>query len=364
MNNDNETTPARRSETLYCTEGGADKQYSVTMHRVDGGLWMVICYNGRRGGTQTPQVKTPAAVLLAEAERLYARIFREKLAKGYVRGEAAPAVALPGSAPAAPPATREYQPMLLNAIGPAEAEKLLADPLWLMQQKADGVRAVVTVAVSGGVAAVSRTGKPVALTAEIASALLAVFEGGAVIDTEVCGASLVIFDVLDIGGVDFRPYPCETRADAVDALAPGARPCLSFIQTARTGLEKRLVLAALRAAGAEGVVFKRRTASYSAGRPNSGGPALKWKFIATASVRVLLGGNSKRSVEIGLADGTRVGSVTIPPNHKVPAVGAVIEVEYLYAMRGGSLIQAVYKGVREDVEPDTAAALQYKGEAL
>ena len=43
-------------------------------------------------------------------------------------------------------------------------------------------------------------------------------------------------------------------------------------------------------------------------------------------------------------------------------VGTVIEVTYLYAFRGGSLVQAVYKGIRSDVEADGAEQLQYKGE--
>jgi hypothetical protein len=43
-------------------------------------------------------------------------------------------------------------------------------------------------------------------------------------------------------------------------------------------------------------------------------------------------------------------------------IGTVIEVAYLYAFRGGSLVQAVYKGIRNDVEADSAEKLQYKGE--
>jgi hypothetical protein len=35
--------------------------------------------------------------------------------------------------------------MLLNSIGPEQAEALIRDPVWFMQQKADGVRAIVTI---------------------------------------------------------------------------------------------------------------------------------------------------------------------------------------------------------------------------
>ena len=121
----------------------------------------------------------------------------------------------------------------------------------------------------------------------------------------------------------------------------------------------------LREGGAEGVVFKDRNAPYSAGRPHAGGPALKWKFTASASV-VVAGHHleGKRSVQMALSDGARVGHVAIPAWHgSLPVVGTVIEVAYLYAFRGGSLIQAVYKGIRSDVEADSAEQLQYKGEA-
>ena len=57
-----------------------------------------------------------------------------------------------------------------------------------------------------------------------------------------------------------------------------------------------------------------------------------------------------------------VGNVTIPPNHKIPVVGAVIEVRYLYAFRGGSIYQPVYLGARTDItaEECSTAQLKYK----
>jgi bifunctional non-homologous end joining protein LigD len=55
--------------------------------------------------------------------------------------------------------------------------------------------------------------------------------------------------------------------------------------------------------------------------------------------------------------------VKIPAKHgRLPVIGTIIEVGYLYAFRGGSLVQSVYKGIRRDVEADSAAQLQYKGE--
>ena len=113
----------------------------------------------------------------------------------------------------------------------------------------------------------------------------------------------------------------------------------------------------------EGVVFKRLNAPYSPGRPNSGGPQLKHKFYATLSASVAKV-NPQRSVELRLLgkDGWQsAGNVTIPANHPIPSVGAVVEVRYLYAFReSGCLYQPTYLGVRKDVEHHECIAAQLK----
>ena len=55
------------------------------------------------------------------------------------------------------------------------------------------------------------------------------------------------------------------------------------------------------------------------------------------------------------------GNVTIPANQKVPAVGAVLDVRYLYAYReSGCLYQPTFLGVRQDVEAHECVASQLK----
>lgn len=138
---------------------------------------------------------------------------------------------------------------------------------------------------------------------------------------------------------------------------------------------KRAMLAALKAEGAEGIVFKRRDGRYVPGRPEKGGDALKHKFTKTASV-VVNKHNAKRSVAmevygpeaVGALSPIRwhaIGNVTIPPNAAIPPVGAVIEVRYLYGFRGGSLFQPVYLGVRDDQDAGdcTLAQIKFKAEA-
>lgn len=64
--------------------------------------------------------------------------------------------------------------------------------------------------------------------------------------------------------------------------------------------------------------------------------------------------NDKRSVELRLLNGQGwipIGNVTIPPNFKVPAVGQVVEIRFLYAFReSNALYQPVYLGPRKDIE--------------
>ena len=127
-------------------------------------------------------------------------------------------------------------------------------------------------------------------------------------------------------------------------------------------IDKASWLHTLKQQKAEGVVFKLWNAPYTPGRPNSGGSQLKYKFVATLSA-VVAKVNQQRSVALRLLnhEGWQpVGNVTIPPNHPVPSVGAVVEVRYLYAVPDGSLYQPVYLGGRNDVEPHECVVSQLK----
>ncbi len=109
-------------------------------------------------------------------------------------------------------------------------------------------------------------------------------------------------------------------------------------------------------------MFKRWDAPYTAGRPNSGGPQFKHKFVTTCSA-VVTTVNRQRSVGVSLlstAGWESVGNVTIPANQDVPEVGAVVEVRYLYAAVGGALFQPVYLGERTDVEAHECVTAQLK----
>jgi len=88
---------------------------------------------------------------------------------------------------------------------------------------------------------------------------------------------------------------------------------------------------------------------------------VKLKFYATESF-IVSGINGKRSVSLKLIDSdSACGKVTIPANHPVPRVGAVVEVRYLYAFReSGCLYQSVYLQRCDDTDPSDCRTSQLK----
>lgn len=145
---------------------------------------------------------------------------------------------------------------------------------------------------------------------------------------------------------------------------------IKVVKTAYTKKEKQELYDELVKREAEGIVFKRKDAPYTAGRPASGGNCLKHKFYAEATFIVASLTKGKRSVGLELVgeNGERVGvgKVTIPPNKEVPKVGDFVEVKYLYAYRGGAIFQSEYKWKRKDCDltDATMKQLKYKPEVV
>lgn len=93
---------------------------------------------------------------------------------------------------------------------------------------------------------------------------------------------------------------------------------------------------------------------------------------SSATCKVMKVNPGERSVQIGVAFGNAapapdtpvvcVGTVTIPPEQEIPAIGELVDAEYQYAaLSGGSLFQPAYKGVRPDkVAPDAYGTLKFK----
>jgi bifunctional non-homologous end joining protein LigD len=350
------TTPTLPSTSLYCREGTSDKEYHVRLVPEGGGFAVHFAY-GRRGSTLSTGTKTSRPVPLADAQRLHDKLVREKKAKGYTEGT---------NGTAYQPASRDecttgLVPQLLNPVDEAEVARLVSDPRWFMQEKKDGRRLLLRKQ-DGVITGSNKLGLPVGVAEPIIKTALAL-PGDFVLDGEAIGDRLHAFDLLERDGVDLRGQSCERRYVALlNLLAGGLPKHIHLVACWADPRDKASWLLTLKRDKAEGVVFKLKTAPYTPGRPNSGGPQLKHKFVATLSA-VVAQVNRQRSVGLRLLnhEGWQpVGNVTIPPNHKVPAVGAVVEVRYLHAFRDGSLYQPVYLGERSDVRQEECVCSQMK----
>jgi bifunctional non-homologous end joining protein LigD len=342
--------------TLYYREGSSDKVYQANIVQQDGGYVVQFAY-GRRGSTLQTGTKTQAPVPYDEAKKIYDRLVAEKTAKGYTPGE---------NGTPYEHTDKEQQntgilPQLLNPIEEEDVTGLIDDPAFCAQEKYDGCRIMIRkegAAING----INRKG----LMCGIPSVLVNEVEqipGDVVIDGESIGEAFFAFDVLMLHGSDVRSQPYKDRLFMLAQVVSRDFGFIKLADTAQATVEKLALLDRMKQEKREGVVFKKLDAPYTPGRPNSGGSQFKYKLYATASF-VVNRVNGKRSVSLTLFNGDKVvqaGNVTIPPNHQVPKVGAVVEVRYLYAFKeSGIIYQPVYLGQRTDIEPGDCSVKQLK----
>lgn len=345
--------------TLYYRQGSSDKVYQASIEPQDGGHVVNFAY-GRRGQTLNTGTKMRTPVDYAVAKAIYDKLVKEKTAKGYtVAEDGTPYQHIEN-------ASTGIHCQLLNPIGDDQIESLLNDLSFWLQPKYDGRRLLIDKR-GEKIRGINRLGLSVALPhtiqAEVANLPLDV-----ILDGECIGDELHAFDLLLIDKDDMSSHRYGERyLRLMNVLASFQHQHISLAQTAFTGKQKRDMFDQLKKANAEGVVFKQIDAPYTPGRPASGGPQLKYKFVTTASF--IVGKiNAKRSIGLLLFDGDKIkpaGNVTIPANHEIPAPGWVVECRYLHAHReSGSIYQPVYLGVRDDVpsEECTTAQLKFKAE--
>jgi bifunctional non-homologous end joining protein LigD len=343
--------------TLYYREGSSDKVYQAAIEP-QGELFVVNFAYGRRGSTMNTGTKTQTPVDYDSAKNIYDKLVREKQAKGYTEG--------PDGTPYHHTEKENrvtgLRPQLLNPIDEKEVNRLIKDPAWAMQEKFDGRRVLVRKA-GAEIHGINRKGLLIGLPSPIVVGAHKI-TGDFVLDGECVGDVLYAFDLLEWDGENYRSQPYHYRFVKLSNLLN--RPDISHIEFAETATDatsKERLFQRLQAEKGEGVVFKRLDASYTPGRPNSGGTQLKHKFYATCSA-VVFRVNDKRSVELQLLSGKRwipVGNVTIPANCNVPAVAEVVEIRYLYVFReSNALYQPVFLGPRKDVEQHECVLSQLK----
>lgn len=349
--------------TLYYRSGASDKVYQAAIEPTEGGFTVQYAY-GRRGTTLQTGRKTNTPVTHDEAKRIFDQLVAEKTAKGYSPGEDGTPYQMTTKADV----DSGLRCQLLNAVEESEVDKLIADPAWWMQEKFDGRRMLVR-KTGQEIVGINRLGLMVPLPATLVEAL-SHCPVDLILDGEAIGDSLHVFDAQQIGDLPLGKLRYAERYLQLLAFfetfpQSAIRPVPTYFNTG----QKRTAFESLKQKGAEGVVFKHTGAEYSAGRPASGGPALKYKFCETASF--ITGQiNLRRSVGLFLLEGdglVAAGNVTIPPNHELPQAGQIVECRYLYAFReSGAIYQPVYRGVRDDLrrEDCVIGQLKYKSEPV
>ena len=346
------------SVTLYYKEGSSDKVYTAQLEQSGAG-WLVRFAYGRRGAAMQVGTKTATPVPFAKAKSIYDKLVAEKTGKGYTPGEGGATFTQTSSE------VRDTgeRCQLLNDIDEAEVERLINDPAWCMQEKKDGRRQMVRDSGADVIEGINRKGLVVAIAESVKQSALKIRGGHFTIDGEAVGDVLYAFDLLTYQE-DLRGLSYAERYARLVSLGP--KGAIQVVPMVVTTMDKRKLMAKVRADRGEGVVFKRLAAPYKAGRPNSGGDQLKYKFYATGSF-IVAKVNDKRSVALEIVVGKKrvpIGNVTITPNKEVPPVGSVVEVRYLYCFKGGSLYQPTYLVQRDDISAAECgeAQLKYKSE--
>ena len=353
----NATATMPESVTLYYREGSSDKVYQCAIEP-SGDLFVVNFAYGRRGATLQTGTKTSSPVDYETAKEIYDKVVAEKTAKGYTPGENG----TPYQNTAKADRVTNILPQLLNPIEDSEVHRLIREPGWCLQEKKDGRRTLVQKE-GAAIHGINKRGLFIGLPSPVVYQVQKI-PGDLILDGECVGDVLYVFDILLQGEEDLRALPYEQRwARLMKVLEPENLSHLELVECAFSPARKALLFKQLQQDGKEGVVLKRLDAPYTPGRPNSGGAQLKHKFYATLSA-VVAKINPQRSVELRLLNGegwVPVGNVTIPPNHAIPNVGAVVEVRYLYAMPGSrSLYQPVYLGARSDIGQHECVVSQLK----
>jgi bifunctional non-homologous end joining protein LigD len=349
--------------TLYHRKGSSDKIYQTAIEPA-GNLFVVNYAHGRRGATLNTGTKTNVPVDYESAKRIFDQVVKEK--KNH------PKTPYTEGTDGTPYQNSDKQvsgilPQLLNPVDEAEIEALLHDDNYCAQEKHDG-RHLLIRKQDEQLEGINKKGLVIGLPETVANEI-STMAGNFILDGESIGDDYHVFDLLELNGENLQPLPYRERfSRLVDLLllsdAEGKH--IRLVQTVFKKVQKTELWERLRRENREGIVFKRLDAPYVPGKPNSAGPQLKFKFVATVSA-VVAKINTQRSVEVSLLRGRSLvscGNVTIPANHAIPQVGAVVEVRYLYAYPESlALYQPVYLGPRDDIDPGECLVSQLKYKA-
>ncbi|MBA3540792.1 MAG: WGR domain-containing protein [Deltaproteobacteria bacterium] len=362
-----------RSIQLFFQEGSSDKVYNAQIIE-DGGAFTVKVQWGRRGASLSEGAKA-VKVARAVADKTFDKLVREKRTKGYeeIAGKVKPAPIAPpdgegsGSKSGGPRRARVgLAAQLLEPIDEDELARFIADDTMVAQQKLDGIRVVVTIGET--LVPTNRDGQVTKLASDAALSGLRYLPLGTVVDGEVMGEEYWMFDLLMLAGTDVRGRGYVERWEMLEnELEPALTDEARILPVAIGKAAKQKLYDRLRAASAEGMVFKDRHAGYKAGRNAT---QRKLKFIKACDVVILE--NAGNAYQMAVYDGKKlfeVGRVFAgTTNASRKALDAclgngeqpVCEVKYLYATADDQLFQPVFVRMRDDKPAKQCVRAQLK----
>lgn len=353
--------------SLYCTEGGADKVYTLWLEPA-GGAWTVEAQWGRRGGPIQAGAKTPKPVSREDAEKVYEKTLKEKRAKGYHEGADAPTFSQTKDA-----IDTGVRPMLLTPDDEDSLDKYISEHGWAGQEKKNGKR--ILLKAGDEVVGINRRGLECPIPEELAKAVRG---SNKLFDGELIGSEYHAFDLLAEGPgfkENLRQDPLTQRflktSQAVKALKSDL---VQIVDLVFGPSEKRKLVERLQSGRKEGVVFKRENGLYVPGKVESLAKsfAVKIKFYSEGAFLVTGWTKGKSSVAVALVDPKTkeqipAGNVTVAQKYvdQVEA-GKVIRVRYLYATDANQLYQPTLDpddsgSVLSDGMPDKPGTLKHEG---
>jgi len=177
------------------------------------------------------------------------------------------------------------QPCVRTDDDDAAVGRMVADPLWLAQEKLGGCRLLVRKA-GLNVTGFDGAGRPVDLSLPIADAVRGLDTPDCLLDGHAVGVGgdrLVAFDLLAEGGEDLRPRPLLDRlVRLLDLMESAASDHLRYAPFTSSAAEKRAMVDRLRAARAAGIVFKCKDAPHAPDQGATDGAA--WVALTFAPI--------------------------------------------------------------------------------
>lgn len=337
--------------SLYYKDGSSDKVYHAQIEAKDAGFVVNFQY-GRRGGNLAAGTKTTSPVDMTKAQSVLASLIKEKTAKGYTEGESGAVF----QSKTFEDRVTGIVPQLLNKISEEDLEKYFRDDSFLMQEKKDGKRIIVK-SEKKVITAINKKGLETLIPQVVCDAILSLGKD-CIVDGELIAEKYHIFDLLSLDGKNFKDTPYSIRYKELQKMGSNVVPAYFNYKDKKAAFED------LKVNKKEGVVFKKDSSLYVAGRPASGGNQLKFKFYETGTFEVYAHHKSKNSVSVCAYDAkgkqVKLGNITIYSNFRIPPIGSFVEIKYMHCFTDGALYQTTYLGERDDQDKTDCTVAQIK----